>query len=205
MTLPRVISDEMRAYYERRAPAYDQWWLGTGEFETRIRPGWRAEVERLQRMIGELSPARVLDVACGTGFLTMHLRGEVVAIDQSDAMVEVAARRLPGVRVIKADAVPLPFEDSEFDRIFTSHFYGHLLESEREAFLAEARRVGRELVVVDAAMRDGVEPEGWPERALGDGTTYRVYKRFFTGSGLAAELGGGAILVDGRWFVAVAA
>ena len=157
------------------------------------------------RTVRELTPARVLDVACGTGFLTHHLRGEVTGIDQSETMLGIAGERMPGGRLIRADAVPLPFADEEFDRVFTSHFYGHLLEREREAFVAEARRVARELVVVDAALREDVEPEGWPERVLNDGTVYRVYKRFFTGAGLAAELGGGEVLHHGRWFVAVAA
>jgi hypothetical protein len=101
--------------------------------------------------------------------------------------------------------VPLPFAVGEFDRLFTSHFYGHLLPAEREAFLAEARRVAGELVVVDAARREGVPAEGWPERPLGDGTTYRVYKRFFGAAELASELGRGDVLHEGRWFVVVSA
>ena len=51
--------------------------------------------------------------------------------------------------MVQGDAVPLPFGDGEFERVFTSHFYGHLLPGERERFLEEARRVGGELVVVD--------------------------------------------------------
>jgi ubiquinone/menaquinone biosynthesis C-methylase UbiE len=119
-------------------------------------------------------------------------------------MLAIAAGRLPGARLVEGDAVPLPFASGSFDRVFTSHFYGHLLRGERETFIAEARRVAAELVVVDAAIRDDVEPEGWPERELDDGTRYRVYKRFFTGHDLAAELGGGEVLHEGRWFVAVA-
>jgi ubiquinone/menaquinone biosynthesis C-methylase UbiE len=194
----------MRSYYERRAREYDDWWLGTGWFARRERPGWAEEVEALAQVVNGLSPAHVLDVACGTGFLTRHLRGEVVALDQSETMLAIARERLPGAQTIRADAVPLPFGDGEFDRIFTSHFYGHLLTGEREAFLTEARRVAGELVVVDAALREGTEPEGWPERILSDGTSYRVYKRFFSAERLAAELGGGDVLHDGRWFVVVA-
>jgi len=59
--------------------------------------------------------------------------------------------------------------------------------------------------VVDSARREGVEEEQWQERRLNDGSRHRVYKRFFTGEGLAAELGGGEVLLDGRWFVAVRA
>jgi ubiquinone/menaquinone biosynthesis C-methylase UbiE len=203
VTLARVVKDEMRSYYERRAREYDDWWLGTGWFEQRERPGWSAEVSTLERVVQELPPARVLDVACGTGFLTRRLRGEVVALDQSEKMLEIARARLPHARAIHADAVPLPFGGGEFDRIFTSHFYGHLLADERAAFLEEARRVAGELVVVDAALREGVAAEGWPERVLDDGTTYRIYKRFFDAKGLAAELGGGRALHEGRWFVVV--
>ena len=195
----------MRAYYDARAREYDDWWLGRGLYADRDRPGWHEEVERLCEVVAGLSPARILDVACGTGFLTRHLRGEVVGLDQSPAMVEVASARLPGARIVQGDAVPLPFADGEFDRVFTGHFYGHLLAGERERFVAETRRVARELVVVDSALHDGVEPEEWQGRLLKDGTRHRVYKRYFRGRELAKELGGGDVLHDGQWFVVVQA
>ena len=195
----------MRAYYEARAGEYNDWWLGRGFYADRDRPGWHEEVAELREVVGGLAPGRVLDVACGTGFLTQHLRGEVVGLDQSPAMGEVAAARLPVARVVQGDAVPLPFDAAEFDRVFTGHFSGHLLEGELERFVAEARRVARELVVVDSALHDGVDPEEWQERVLNDGTRHRVYKRYFRGAELAAELGGGAVLHEGRWFVAVLA
>ncbi|HEX5619337.1 MAG TPA: class I SAM-dependent methyltransferase [Solirubrobacteraceae bacterium] len=197
--MPRVVDDHMRAYYDRRAPEYDDFWLGTGRFEQRDRPGWHEEVEELIGVIGGLAPARVLDVACGTGFLTRHLRGDVTGLDQSERMIEVAAARMPAAGFVQGDAVPLPFTDGEFDRVVTSHFYGHLLVSEREAFVTEARRVGRELVVVDSAGAG----EEWQERILNDGSAHRVYKRWFRGAELAAELGGGDVLHGGRWFVVV--
>jgi ubiquinone/menaquinone biosynthesis C-methylase UbiE len=201
----RVVDEHMRRYYDQRAREYDDWWLGRGLFEARPRPGWSEEVESLIGLIGALPPARTLDVACGTGLLTRHLPGEIVALDQSEAMVAVAAERMPDVLVVQGDAVPLPFDNGEFERVFTSHFYGHLLPEERERFLDEARRVGRELVVVDSALRDDVEPEEHQQRVLNDGSRHTVYKRFFAPEELAAELGGGQVLHAGRWFVVVAA
>ena len=200
-----VVDDGMREYYDQRAAEYDDWWLGTGLFAQRDRPGWSEEVAQLTATLAALPPARVLDVACGTGFLTQHLRGPVTALDQSPAMVAVAAERLPHARVVQGDAVPLPFGDGEFDRIHTGHFYGHLLEDERAAFLRESRRVAKQLVVVDSARRPGVGAEEWQERTLNDGSRHRVYKRFFSAAELQDELGGGDVLHDGHWFVAVAA
>lgn len=120
-------------------------------------------------------------------------------------MVRIAAARMPRARVHEGDAVPLPFADLSFERVMTAHFYGHLLPGEREAFLAEARRVGPRLVVVDAAREGESDGEEWQERVLDDGSRHRVYKRFFTGGELAEELGGGAVVHEGRWFVVVAA
>jgi demethylmenaquinone methyltransferase/2-methoxy-6-polyprenyl-1,4-benzoquinol methylase len=200
----RVIDDDMRAYYDQRAAEYDDWWLGTGRFAQRDRPGWAAEVQELVAVLAAQAPARVLDVACGTGFLTRHLRGDVVGLDQSPRMVEIAGGRIPEAKVIQGDAVPLPFADGAFDRVVTSHFYGHLQPGERERFVAEARRVAGSLVVVDSARRPGVDAEAWEERILDDGSRHRVYKRWFGGDALAAELGGGEVLHAGHWFVVVA-
>jgi demethylmenaquinone methyltransferase/2-methoxy-6-polyprenyl-1,4-benzoquinol methylase len=199
-----LFDEQMREYYARRAGEYDDWWLGTGHFAQRERPGWSEEVAELIELVAGLPAQDVLDVGCGTGFLTAHLAGEVTALDQSTEMLEIAAERIRGRgRVICGEAVPLPFTADEFDFVFTSHFYGHLPPDEREAFLAEARRVASYLVIVDSAMRDDTEPEEWQERVLDDGSSHRVYKRHFRAGELAAELGGGTVLHDGHWFVAV--
>jgi SAM-dependent methyltransferase len=193
----------MRDYYDRRAGEYDSWWLGTGLFAERERPGWDDERERLRATVAELPAARVLDVACGSGFLTRSLQGEVTALDQAPAMVELTRERVPGARVVQGEAVPLPFEDGAFDRVFTSHFYGHLQPDERAAFMREARRVAPELVVVDSALRPGGVSEDWQERVLEDGSRTPVYKRWFTPDQLVDELGGGEVLLAGDWFVVV--
>jgi demethylmenaquinone methyltransferase/2-methoxy-6-polyprenyl-1,4-benzoquinol methylase len=196
-----IVDDGMRAYYERRAREYDDWWHGTGLFAARDRPGWTAETARLTELLAGIEPASVLDVACGTGFLTRHLRGEIVALDQSAEMVRVASARMSHARVVQGEAVPLPFPDGAFDRVVTGHFYGHLQSGERAAFLAEARRVAHELIVVDSARRAGVAEEEWQERVLDDGSRHRVFKRYLTGGRLREELGDGDVLHEGTWFV----
>jgi ubiquinone/menaquinone biosynthesis C-methylase UbiE len=195
----------MKEYYDRRAPEYDDWYLGTGLYVDRERPSWDEELHTLERLIAWLPPSRTLDVACGTGFLTRHLRGEVVGLDQSESMLNIARNRMPEGSFVQGDAFSLPFPSSSFERVLTGHFYGHLQAPERHRFLAEAHRIAPELVVVDAALRDDVEAEEWQERMLSEGSRFEVYKRFFTGRGLAEEIGGGEILFEGRWFVVVRA
>ena len=187
----------MRLYYDQRAAEYDDWWLGTGLFAQRDRPGWDEDREALIAAISSLPPMRTLDLACGTGFLTRHLPGTVTGLDQSASMVEIARSR--GIEAILGDALDPP--PGDYERIFSSHFYGHLDEPQRERFKRMTK--DRELVVVDAARRPGQPAEDWQERVLNDGSAHRVYKRWFTPESLQAELGEGAILHAGPWFVAL--
>jgi ubiquinone/menaquinone biosynthesis C-methylase UbiE len=188
-------------YYEQRAVEYDDWYLGRGHFAKLNRPGWKTEVEQIVELVSELPSARTLDIACGTGFLTRHLRGVVVGLDQSRSMVAIAQSRLPAGLAMVGDALRLPIADHAFDRVFAGHFYGHLPTEERASFLAEARRVADELVVIDSAPRQDIASERWEERVLSDGSQHRVYKRYLSGIQLAAELGGSQLFC-GRWFAA---
>src|SRR6476619_760763 len=192
----------MRAYYHARAREYDDWWLQRGLYEPRTNPAWQAE---RVAAIAALPRKRTLDVACGTGFVTRFLGDDVVGLDQSDEMLAVASEQAPHATYARGDALELPFDDGAFERVFTSHFYGHLEEGDRERFIAEAGRVAPELVVFDAALHEGEPRFEWQERLLEDGSRWEVYKRFFTGAGLLEELGGGDVLFEGRWFVLVRA
>src|SRR6202034_2850500 len=89
MTVPEQL------YYDRRAAEYDDFYLGTGLFAQRVRPGWAEELDILKTVLASLRFDSVLDVACGTGFLTENLRGRITGLDQSAAMLAVAHSRIP--------------------------------------------------------------------------------------------------------------
>lgn len=57
-----------------------------------------AAADRLvaEQFVAELPAGRILDVGCGTGYLTRLLHGSVVALDASNAMLELARVRVPG-------------------------------------------------------------------------------------------------------------
>jgi ubiquinone/menaquinone biosynthesis C-methylase UbiE len=195
----------MKEYYDARAAEYDEWYLDQGQYAARERPGWHEAVRALEQAVASLPAARTLDVACGTGFLTRRLTGDVTGLDQSRRMVEIARERIPEAEFVQGDALALPFGDGSFDRVFTGHFYGHLEDGAREEFLAQAHRLAPELVVVDSAVRPDHEREEWQTRVLNDGSRHEVYKRYFEADELAAELGGGIVLHANDWFVMVTA
>jgi SAM-dependent methyltransferase len=92
----------------------------------------------------QLAPARVLELAAGTGIVTRFLRealpdAEVVATDLNDAMVAWAAERVPGVTWEQADAQHLTAADGSFDLVVSQ--FGAMFFPDRVAAYAETARV----------------------------------------------------------------
>jgi ubiquinone/menaquinone biosynthesis C-methylase UbiE len=130
-------------------------------------------------------------------FITRHLRGEVVGLDQSEVMLEIERERVPNATFVRGDA--------SFDRVFCANLYGLLHAPERSMLLREAKRVAPELLVLETAVTLVGRSEAWEERPLLDGSRHKIYRRYFTAGRLAEELGGGKVLFAGKWFVMVEA
>jgi SAM-dependent methyltransferase len=143
--------ERQKRYYHCRAREYDATaWPTTDE-------AGRHEVADVVAALAAFPPARTLDVACGTGFLTRHLPGAVVALDQSEAMLEEARGTAPRATFLQGDALALPVPNQSFDRVFTAHFYGHLDEPERVVVVAQStlRLAGGDVVPGDPAFVTG--------------------------------------------------
>jgi demethylmenaquinone methyltransferase/2-methoxy-6-polyprenyl-1,4-benzoquinol methylase len=90
---------------------------------------------------------RVLDVATGTGDLAIELRGrvgdagEVVGLDFSEGMLELAREKAPEIRFDQGSALELPYADGEFAAATVG--FGARNFSDLGRGLAEMRRVVR--------------------------------------------------------------
>jgi ubiquinone/menaquinone biosynthesis C-methylase UbiE len=100
----------------------------------------------LARRAVALQPGRILEEAAGTGIATAAIAKalpavEIVATDLNQAMLDVAARRVPSgkVRFQAADAQSLPFVDGEFDLVVCQ--YGVMFFPNRFEAFREVRRV----------------------------------------------------------------
>ena len=116
---------------------YDRW-LGPTVF----RP---FAVDLAARVAGR-HPARILELAAGTGVLTRELvagagAAEVTATDLNEAMVEFGRLQVPGAQWRQADALRLPFADGGFDAVACQ--FGVMFFPDRPAGFAEARRMLR--------------------------------------------------------------
>jgi SAM-dependent methyltransferase len=85
---------------------------------------------------------RVLDVACGPGWLSadaLRRGAEVNALDFATQMVAVARQRCPEADIREGDAEDLPFSDGQFDAVVCNLGFPHFPNPERA--VAEAFRV----------------------------------------------------------------
>ena len=131
----------VRGMFARVARRYD---LANHVLSFNIDRLWRARTVRRVRPILERPGARVLDVCCGTGDLTLALarecRAPVLGSDFCHPML-VAARGKGAAGLFEADALRLPLRDASLDLITAAFGFRNL--ANYGAGLAEMRRVLR--------------------------------------------------------------
>jgi ubiquinone/menaquinone biosynthesis C-methylase UbiE len=131
--------DRIREQFTRQADAYARMKQTTDE----------RSLEALVGLAGTEATYRVLDVACGPGFLTMafaRAAAAAVGLDATDAFLslareEAARRGLTNVEFRAGDAQNLPFDSASFDAVSCRAAFHHFEHPER--VLAEMKRVGR--------------------------------------------------------------
>jgi SAM-dependent methyltransferase len=121
--------------YDLAAAHYDAWsWQDL----------WRRhEFPVVLRQLETLSPAMesIVDVGCGTAHYLSLLApsfARAAGIDLSDGMLSVAKTKHPSLKLAKASADRLPFEDGSFDAIVCCRVLTHV-EDIRPAFREFAR------------------------------------------------------------------
>jgi ubiquinone/menaquinone biosynthesis C-methylase UbiE len=143
--------------FDERSAGYEQGWLGRLHHEIADRT---AEVA----LAVAPSPARILDVGCGTGYLLRLLArrcpeaAELAGVDPAPGMIKVAAAPgAPGapagderLKFSAGVAEQLPYRDGSFDLVVSATSFDHW--SDQLTGLRECHRVlvpGGHLVLVD--------------------------------------------------------
>jgi len=187
---PNAIVAEMQLYYSRRAEWYDS---SMGYDDPAVVAALEPVIEALRQ---EMYGRAVLEIACGPGFWTERVAqsaATIVASDYNDSVLAVArAKEIDASRVsfVRADAYDLSSIGGEFDGAFAVDFFAHVPASRVAAFLDGLHRQlrsGARIAFCDqtpwpgsvTALRDA-EGNHLQERALSDGSRYRVVKHFFS-------------------------
>jgi SAM-dependent methyltransferase len=121
-TVCAVATQDDIATWDAEADAFDQP-ADHGLHDPAVREAWR--VLLLDRMPDP--PARIADLGCGTGTLSVLLAEagyEVDGLDFSPRMVELAERKadgIAGVRFVEADAFDPPLPEGCYDVVLCRH------------------------------------------------------------------------------------
>lgn len=172
---------QVEQMFDSIAPAYD---FMNNAMTFGLHRYWRNRALHMLRrsLEGRGGALRLLDVACGTGDVTFHLRrlfgpeARIEGIDLSSGMLAIARKRLaamPGpdrraITFTEGDCLNLPYESDSYDAVTVA--YGVRNFADLRAGYAEMRRVlrpGGVLCVIELC-----EPAGALMRA-----GYRFYSR----------------------------
>jgi SAM-dependent methyltransferase len=188
-----VAATDLASYYARRAAEYDAIYH---------KPERQADL-------------RVLEIACGTGWWTVHGARDAkrwLATDLNEETLAVArSKPLPAcVELRTMDAFGFDSLGVEgFDAAFAGHWWSHLPRAVLPDWLELLHahlEPGARVVMLDNRYVEGSstpiarrDDEGntWQQRTLADGSTHEVLKNFPTEAEARAALGGRAQRV--RW------
>ncbi len=112
----------VREMFSRISPKYD---FLNHFLSVNIDKGWRRLVGKKLKEVLDRKESVVLDVACGTGDLSVELQtnatAKIIGTDFCRPMLEIAAEKNQKENVsipyIEADALSLPFADASFDAV----------------------------------------------------------------------------------------
>lgn len=193
------IEQDMAAYYAQRATIYERVYF---------KPERQVDLRAMEAWLpAQFSGRRVLEVACGTGWWTLHGARNAkawLATDLSPETMDMARQKaLPAcVRLATADAYTLAeLERQTFDAAFTGCWWSHVPLARLPAWLALLHtrlEPGARVVMLDNSFvqssnhpitHSDADGNTYQTRTLDDGSVHEVLKNFPTREQAFAPLG----------------
>ena len=125
------------------------------------------------RILETTQPESVLEIGCSTGNNLRWLGAgsrRIVGVDVNEAALREAAERLPDVETRLASARMLPFDDAQFDLVFTAGVLIHQPDESVDQVMNEMRRCSSRWILMAEYFADTREEV--PYRGV-DGALFR--------------------------------
>jgi demethylmenaquinone methyltransferase/2-methoxy-6-polyprenyl-1,4-benzoquinol methylase len=196
---------EMLAYYEARAPEYDDWYLRRGRYARGPvhDTAWEAELDVAGRWLDALPiQGEIVELAAGTGWWSPLLagKGELSLYDGASGPLDRARERLVAHRLRAhlhvRDAWAAP--DRAVDAVFTGFWLSHVPRARLDEFLAIVRgwlKPGGTFAFIDSlsdaessAVDHPAPADDLSVRRLDDGREFTVVKVYYEPAELEAAL-----------------
>lgn len=131
--LPHMSEQDIQAYYTLLA-------------DTFIRRATDLNRESIQAVLNAVEGHTVLDIACGSGWLSEQMAQRGCQVTAADIMPPEGVHGGDNPVFCVADVTQLPFADKSFDTVVCAHTLEHVSDIERA--LSEIRRVCRRRLIV---------------------------------------------------------
>jgi demethylmenaquinone methyltransferase/2-methoxy-6-polyprenyl-1,4-benzoquinol methylase len=216
---------EQRAYYQARAPEYDEWWQRRGRFDrgSDLTGEWDRQVAQVAAALDTFGPTGdVLEMAGGTGWWTARLARtarHLTVVDSSPETLDLNRERVGrrDVDYVVADLFTWQPQRT-YDVVFFSFWLSHVPRPRFSAFWSLVRSClvpGGRVFLIDnrydpdptSEIEDTYVIDRGPDldvRRLHDGTEFQVVEVFYEPEelqSLLADRGWTATLDATRWFV----
>ena len=198
--VPKPTSEgSLRAYYAARAPEYDAIYR---------KPERQTDLRAMEKWIAaKFTGARVLEIACGTGYWTQFIAPvalHVTALDAARETLAIAEARVAGTNVdfVVGDAYDPP-RTANCDAAFCGFWFSHVPRARQREFvkaLNAALQPGARIVMLDNRYVEGsstpvsehdADGNSYQARKLANGSTHLVLKNFPTEAELRALVADG--------------
>ncbi|WP_284616120.1 class I SAM-dependent methyltransferase [Aquabacterium humicola] len=200
MTTPTTADQDLAAYYAKRAAEYEAIYA---------KPERQAELRALEAELPGFFAGRcVLEIACGTGWWTLHGARDAahwLATDLNPETMAVArSKPLPAsveLRTLDAYSFEGLAEGERFDAAFAGHWWSHVPRQRLIDWIEalHARLVpGARIVMLDNQYAEGSSTplarsdehgNTYQQRRLADGSVHEVLKNFPTRDEAIAAIG----------------
>jgi 2-polyprenyl-3-methyl-5-hydroxy-6-metoxy-1,4-benzoquinol methylase len=200
------ILQEQIQYYCERASEYDEWFFRQGRYDRgeNHRQQWFSEITEIEEVLQAATPSGdILELACGTGLWTQRLlpfATHLTAVDASPEAIALNKRRVSSTSVeyIIADLFNWT-SNQQFDFIFFGFWLSHVPTEQFAPFwqmVKGALKPNGRVFFIDSQLtqestarnHEALNRQGYSERKLNDGRTYRVVKIFYEPSQLQESL-----------------
>jgi SAM-dependent methyltransferase len=207
-----------QAYYDARAPEYDEWWERRGRYDhgPAENAAWFSERAEVEAYLAALPVGpEVLELACGTGNWTGLLLARaraLTALDGSPQMLARHAARWPDPRITRRRTDLFDWRPAgTYDTVAFAFWLSHVPPGRLPAFLAAVRAAlapGGRCFFVDSrpdpatTTPDQPLPAGRREhrlrRRLNDGREFTIVKVFHDPEALAAAFAAAGLRAEVR-------
>jgi ubiquinone/menaquinone biosynthesis C-methylase UbiE len=202
--IDKELEKEMLLYYNERAKEHDEVYRGEGPAIKQYSKQYIRDVAKISEMALGFGNEHLIDIACGTGFWAPHYAGNcsrITFLDQSEGVLSECKSRVDSLglavprQFVRGNLFDIELKASAYDCALVGFLLSHFIEEQEETFFRRLDTILKSsagLMVIESIWNEQRQKyrrkEGIEKRALNDGRTFRVYKKYFERSEIVSML-----------------